>query len=49
MSTPVDLKSLLLPDDWTDEQIEAEARRIYFEDLVPNPPVIPACSWLEPS
>jgi len=48
VNTPVDLKALLLPEDWTDEQIEAEARRIYFDELVPNPPVIPACSWLEP-
>ena len=48
MSEPVDLLSLLPPDDWTDEQIEAEARRIYFQDLVPNPPVIPLCAWLQP-
>jgi hypothetical protein len=47
VSTPVDLLALLPPEDWTDEQIEKEARRIYFDDLVPHPPVIPVCSWLE--
>ena len=48
MSTPVDLLSLLPPDDWTDDQIETEARRIYFDELVPNAPVIPLCAWLQP-
>jgi hypothetical protein len=47
VSTSVDLKSLLLPADWSFAQIEAEARRIYFCDLVPNPPITPACAWLE--
>ena len=51
MSAPVDLKSLQLPavDDfaWTMDQLEMEARRIYFEDLVPNPPETPACAWLD--
>jgi hypothetical protein len=44
---PVDLNALLLPAGWTPEQLEAEARRIYFEDLVVNPPVTPAYSWLQ--
>jgi hypothetical protein len=43
----VDLRSLLLPEDWTLEKLEAEARRIYFEDLAMNPPVTPTFSWLE--
>jgi hypothetical protein len=49
VSAPVDLLSLWPPEDWTDDQIEAEARRIYFDDLVPNPPVIPAVAWLQPT
>lgn len=44
---PVDLSQLLLPADWTIEQLEAEARRIYFDDLVKNPPVTPVLKWLE--
>jgi hypothetical protein len=47
VSEPIDLKSLVLPEDWTPDRIEAEARRIYFDDLVPLPPVVPACLWLE--
>lgn len=47
MSDLVDLDSLILPADWQPEQIEAEARRIYFDELVPHPPVIPPCPWLE--
>ena len=47
MSTPIELHPLLLPADWTDEQFEAEARRIYFNDLVPNPHETPTCTWLE--
>lgn len=43
----VDLNQLLLPSDWTPAQLEAEARRIYFEDLAANPPQTPAFSWLE--
>jgi hypothetical protein len=43
----VDLNQLLLPADWTLEQLEAEARRIYFDDLVKNPPVTPNLKWLE--
>jgi hypothetical protein len=43
----VDLRSLLLPADWPAEQLEAEARRIYFNDLVKNPPVTPVLKWLE--
>jgi len=38
MSEPVDLTSLLLPAEWTLEELENEARRVYFQDLVPNPP-----------
>ena len=38
---------MLLPTDWTLAQLEAEARRIYFEDLVVNPPVTPAYTWLK--
>jgi len=38
---------LLLPADWTPAQLEAEARRIYFQDLVVNPPVTPHFPWLE--
>ncbi|HZR17855.1 MAG TPA: hypothetical protein VFE51_11055 [Verrucomicrobiae bacterium] len=44
---PVDLNALLLPADWTLEQLEEEARRIYFEDLVPSPPETPRFTWLE--
>lgn len=44
---PVDLNTLLLPANLTPEQLEAEARRIYFEDLAANPPVTPDFSWLE--
>lgn len=43
----MDLSQLLLPADWTIEQLEAEARRIYFDDLVKNPPVTPVLKWLE--
>jgi len=44
---PVDLNTLLLPADWTPEQLETEARRIYFDDLSANPPVTPDFPWLE--
>lgn len=37
----------MLPVDWTPEQLEAEARRIYFEDLLPRPPQTPLYRWLE--
>lgn len=47
MSEPVDLQTLLLPADWPLEQLEAEARRVYFQDLVPNPPQTPEFPWLE--
>jgi hypothetical protein len=47
VSAAVELKSLLLPGDWPLAQLEAEARRIYFDDLVPNPPETPFCAWLE--
>ena len=43
----MDLITLLLPADWTPEQLETEARRIYFEDLSANPPVTPDFPWLE--
>jgi hypothetical protein len=43
----VDLTQILLPADWTLEQLEAEARRIYFKDLAVNPPQTPAFPWLE--
>ncbi|MHB8523145.1 MAG: hypothetical protein ACYDH9_20665 [Limisphaerales bacterium] len=42
-----DLHNLLLPQDWTPGDLEAEARRIYFQDLVPSPPQTPNCGWLE--
>ena len=45
--SPVDLNALLLPSGWTPEQLETEARRIYFEDLATNPPVTPDFPWLE--
>ncbi len=44
---PADLNALLLPADWTPEQLETEARRIYFDDLAANPPVTPDFPWLE--
>jgi hypothetical protein len=44
---PVDLNTLLLPADWTPEQLETEARRIYFDDLAANPPVTPDFPWME--
>ena len=43
----MDLNTLLLPANWTLEQLETEARRIYFEDLAANPPVTPDFPWLE--
>jgi len=42
----MDLSPLLMPDDWTDDQLEAEARRIYFDDLATSPPVIPEVPWM---
>lgn len=42
MNEPVDLDGLLLPADWPLEDLEKEARRVFFEELVPNPPAIPA-------
>lgn len=47
MNKPVDLQTLLLPWDWKPDQLETEARQIYFEDLVLNPPQTPEFSWLE--
>ena len=44
---PVDLKALLLPTDWPLAQLEAAARKIYFEDLAVNPPLTPEFKWLE--
>ncbi len=43
----MELKQLLLPANWPLEQLEAEARKIYFEDLAANPPLTPECKWLE--
>lgn len=43
----MDLRNLLLPAEWTLEQLEAEARRVYFDDLAPSPPQTPEFSWLE--
>ena len=37
---------MLLPADWTPEQLEAEARRVYFQELVANPPTLAAFPWL---
>jgi len=36
-----------MPVDWTPAQLEAEARKIYFDDLVKRPPVTPDFKWLE--
>jgi hypothetical protein len=47
-SPPVDLKRMLLPAEWTLAQLEAEARKVYFGDLVPNPPQTPVFRWLDP-
>ena len=38
MSEPVDLNSIILPAKMSLEELEKEARRVYFEELVPNPP-----------
>ena len=43
----MDLNQLLLPADWTLAQLEAAARKIYFEDLAPNPPQTPNLTWLD--
>jgi len=43
----VDLKTLLLPAEWSPEQLEQEARRVYFDDLAPSPPQTPSFHWLE--
>jgi hypothetical protein len=43
----LDLRTLLLPEEWTLGQLENEARRIYFDDLVQRPPVTPPYHWLE--
>ncbi len=43
----MDLNTLLLPADWTPEQLETDARRIYFADLAANPPITPDFPWLE--
>ena len=40
MSEFVDLHDLLLPEEWSLEELEKETRRVYFEELVPNPPTI---------
>ena len=45
--TPVDLKPLLLPADWSLAQLEAAARKIYFEELAIDPPQTPEFKWLE--
>jgi hypothetical protein len=45
--TEQEFKGLLLPADWTTDELEAEARRIYFQDLVPNPPETPEFPGLE--
>lgn len=37
----------MLPATWPLDQLEAEARKIYFEDLVANPPITPEFKWLE--
>ncbi|MCL5098439.1 MAG: hypothetical protein M1608_13100 [Candidatus Omnitrophica bacterium] len=47
MSEPVELDKLVLPADWPLEQLEAEARKIYFDDLVTSPPQTPEFVWLE--
>jgi hypothetical protein len=40
VSELVDLPGLLLPADWSLKEMEKEARRVYFEELVPNPPAL---------
>lgn len=47
MNAPIDLRELLLPLDWSNEQLETEARRVFFDDLAKCPPVTPVCTWLE--
>lgn len=43
----MDLRQLVLPADWSLPKLEAEARRVYFQDLAINPPQTPAFKWLE--
>jgi hypothetical protein len=43
----IDLHELLLPADWQQNAIEQEARRIYFEELVPKPPILPEIKGME--
>lgn len=43
---PFDLNAALLPADMSGAALEDEARKIYFDDLVPNPPQTPAFAWL---
>jgi len=43
---PVDLNSLLLPTNWSPDQLAAEARRVYFQELVTNPPRLAVFPWL---
>lgn len=43
----VNLPDLLLSPNLTDQQLEAETRRIYFGELVPNPPVLPKISGMD--
>jgi hypothetical protein len=43
----VDLHKLLLPAEWKQDAVEQEARRIYFDELVPNPPALPCIKGLE--
>ncbi len=43
----VELQQLLLPAEGQQDAIEREARRIYFEELVPSPPRLPDMKGLE--
>jgi len=43
----IDLEGLLLPADWPGDAVEKEARRIYFEELVPNPPILPEIKGMQ--
>jgi hypothetical protein len=43
----VELPQLLLPANWQADALEKEARRVYFEELVPNAPILPEIKGME--
>jgi hypothetical protein len=43
----VELEELLLPAEWEPDAVEKEARRIYFEELVKNPPTLPGIKGMQ--